>query len=77
LRLDFARFRIKKLCQDVHIVTLPGQPWFQSVSRLIQRGCVTKNWRPSKKITMMDSPFKIAVLDDYQNIALAAITGSL
>jgi hypothetical protein len=33
-RPDFARFRVEKLCQNLHVVTLPGQPWFQSVTIL-------------------------------------------
>jgi hypothetical protein len=31
-RFDLARFRVEKLCQDLRIVTLPGQPWFQAVN---------------------------------------------
>jgi hypothetical protein len=33
-RPDFERFRVQKLCQDFHVVTLPGQPWFQPVNLL-------------------------------------------
>jgi hypothetical protein len=33
-RPDFARFRAKKLCQNLHIVTLPSQPLFQPVNVL-------------------------------------------
>jgi hypothetical protein len=31
---DLARFRVEKLCQDLRVITLPGQPWFQPVISL-------------------------------------------
>jgi hypothetical protein len=33
-RFDLARFRVEKLCQDLRVVTLPRQPWFQRVDIL-------------------------------------------
>ena len=36
---DFTRFRVKKLCQDLHVVTLPGQPWLQPVNILGEHIC--------------------------------------
>jgi hypothetical protein len=33
-RLDLARLCIEKISQDLRIVPLPGQPWFQSINIL-------------------------------------------
>src|ERR1700719_1375433 len=33
-RLDLARLYIEKISQDLRVVPLPGQPWFQSINIL-------------------------------------------
>jgi hypothetical protein len=37
-RLNLARFRVEKLCQDLRVVSMPGQPWFRPTGNPLPAG---------------------------------------